>query len=304
MEISIVVCTYNSTEKDIIYTLDSIMSQEYEGYEVIITDDGSLDNHEEFIHSYFAQHNFSQYKLRLGKLNAGTVCNIYEGTKIASGKYIKPIGAGDAFSDKSVLENVVSYMKANNAMIMFSGMKLFSNTPDGIVMHENRVIPYVIKCWETPVKNDDILENIIVFNDQISGASIFYEKSYLQKMMLIMKKSVLYMEDLCQYIALLEGDKIYYFPRTCILYEYGTGISTNATLFNNERMLKDKNSFLDYIFEEYKDNPYVKRRKKLEDIERTELKRYMKGIKKTLAEPKWLFFRITKRIKQKVQRRV
>lgn len=293
MEISVLVCTYNSSEKNISYTLDSIMAQKYEDYEVIIADDGSADNHEEFIKNYFLRHDFRRYKLRLSKTNVGTIRNIYEGAMIASGTYIKPIGAGDAFAHKSVLSNAVSFMKRENAMIMFTDMRLFSNTSQGIVFYQNTTIPHKMKPWKTPEKHEEILENIIVYNDQISGASMFYERKYLQNMMLILEKSVVYTEDLCQYIALLEGDTICYFPQCCILYECETGISTNPIASNKERIVKDKNNFMDEIFEKYGDNPYVKRRKKIEYIERTESKRYLKGIKKTLAEPRWLFFRLS-----------
>ena len=43
MKVSIIIPTYND-EKTITETLDSVVSQTYDDYEVIIVDDGSTDN--------------------------------------------------------------------------------------------------------------------------------------------------------------------------------------------------------------------------------------------------------------------
>ena len=63
-DISILVLTYNSTWEDLENTLESALAQKGICYEIVISDDGSEDNHREQLIQYFERKNFPNY---LGK---------------------------------------------------------------------------------------------------------------------------------------------------------------------------------------------------------------------------------------------
>ena len=292
MDITVILCTYNPTIEELVITLDSIVNQRDVSFEIVISDDGSKDNHKEFIEQYFLKKNFNNYKLRFGIENKGTVVNIIEGLKNSEGKYIKTIGQGDLLKDELVLHDVVEFMEKKEAKCIFSKMDIFESK-NGCMIQKNWTIPMFIKPWKGQ-NSSKIKENVIVFNDQISGASIFFQKEYCFKMMNIMKASTKYMEDLFQYIALLEGDKILYFDRACVLYECSGGISNSLNEKSINRMKTDKNNFLNYVFNNYPEDDMVRRRRKIEEIEKKKMNKILKIIKKMYSEPKWFNFRMSR----------
>lgn len=294
MKFSVIVCTYNSSEESVVYTLDSIIDQNFDDFEIIVCDDGSEDNKEELIKEYFRNKKFEKYKLIMNCENRGTVRNVISGMECAEGEYIKSIGAGDALSDNEVLSSMYCYMKNNNASFVFSDMNIFT------ICNGNRVnleknIPISKNKYVKANYLEKMKENIIVYNDQISGASMFFEKKIILEYFLRIKDIVIYIEDLIQYLFLLDGLEIFYYNRKCVDYEVGEGISTKKESKNNCRMLRDKTSFLDYIFIQYSDNKYVKRRRKLEKIEHKKQNKLLKVICKFFAEPKWAYYRLKKR---------
>lgn len=294
MKFSVIVCTYNSSEKSVVYTLDSIINQDFEDFEVIICDDGSIDNKSVFYETYFNKKSFEKYKLVMNVENKGTVRNLISGLKCANGEYIKAIGAGDALSDKDVLNNTYCYMKKNNSKLLFSDMNVFTiHNDERIIIKKN--IPVSKKKYEKGNSSKCMKKNIIVLNDQISGASMFFEKQKMLEYFENIKDVVIYMEDLVQYLFLLDGIDVHYFNRKCVNYEIGEGISTKKDSKNNIRMKKDKESFLNYMFNKYSDDLYVKRRIKLEKIEQECENKLLKSLKKICAEPKWAYYRIKRR---------
>ena len=293
MDFSVIVCNYNGSNDDIEFTLKSLISQEKTDFELIFSDDGSRNNPSSFVENFFIKNNFSNYKLRIGKTNIGTVNALFEAVKLASGKYIKPIGVGDAFVYNRVLYDIKKFMDENNSRILFTGIIPFSWSGNKMNRISNFTIPGSTRCWKNN-KYEKAKEHIVVFNDQISGASMFYENKYMKYLMNTMCLSTKYMEDLCQYIALLEGEKIFYYPKNCILYEFNTGISTNHSQSNMIRMKTDKNLFLDYLYKTYPNDRLLKRRRKLENLDTNKHNKILKGILKEVYEPKWIFFKLLK----------
>lgn len=298
MDISIVVCTYNPTEEELKISLDSLVKQKDVEYEIVITDDGSDDCKSEFVNHYFLNSSFKNYIHKQNIINNGTIINIIEGLDACTGRYIYTMGQGDALSDEYVIRDVVRFMDKNKANCIFTKMIPFEWRNSKRIIRKKKT-PMLVEPWR---KQDykRIKENVLVFNDQISGASIFFESSYCVKMMNIMRLSTKYMEDLFQYISLLDGDKIYYLDRTCVLYECGVGISNSSNPSSMNRMRTDKNNFLNFIFEYYQNDVWVKRRKKLEMIEREECSKIKKIIRKMLSEPKWIYFRALRMINRKL----
>lgn len=294
MKVSVIICTYRSPWEKLQFTLDSILSQTLKDYEIIICDDGSDQNNEKQLRQYFAQRNFSKYLLLLHQENRGTVQNFLSGLRAAKAPLAKGLGAGDALAGPEILEEVCAYMESHNTKCLYGNMLAFSQNGSVRRWHNNISIP-AKKAQYTQGRLQNMKENIIVFNDQLSGAGMFYDTQYIIPLLEKLGEHVIYVEDLVQYMVLLSGNPIAYHPKTCVLYEIGTGLSTQKTKANNNRMLTDKRNFLEFLIREYGDDPLVKRRKTLEDLEQACNGKLIKGLQKTLAEPKWLLFRITRR---------
>ena len=88
---SIIVAVYNK-EKYIAKTIDSILNQEYENYELILIDDGSIDSSYEICCNY-AKNN-KKVKV-LHHENQGVSATRNQGLQIANGEYICFVDADD-----------------------------------------------------------------------------------------------------------------------------------------------------------------------------------------------------------------
>ena len=89
--ISVVIPTYNNDDT-IILTLESISQQNFKNYEVIIINDGSIDNSKEKIDEYIKDKmNFKQ----IYKTNTGVSDSRNYGIENAKGKYITFLDADD-----------------------------------------------------------------------------------------------------------------------------------------------------------------------------------------------------------------
>jgi glycosyltransferase involved in cell wall biosynthesis len=97
MTISVVLVSYNQ-EKYIVEALDGILSQTIEPNEVIIADDGSIDNTQQLIADYVNIHNLSEkWTLLLGEVNRGINANLQNAINCCSSDVLV-IMAGDDIS--------------------------------------------------------------------------------------------------------------------------------------------------------------------------------------------------------------
>lgn len=109
MQLSIIICTYDSVGR-LEKTLDSILVQNIEDYEVVIIDGASTDGTVEIIKNYESKFNG---KLRwISEADNGIYEAMNKGVKMAQGKYLNIIGAGD-WLEKGVLSEILQSMGEN-----------------------------------------------------------------------------------------------------------------------------------------------------------------------------------------------
>ena len=101
MKISIITPTFNS-EKTIQSNIDSIKSQSFKDFQLIIIDNNSTDKTIEII----KKNNFSNIKLLIEK-DDGIFDAINKGIKISENDIISILHSDDFFNDENVLQNVV-----------------------------------------------------------------------------------------------------------------------------------------------------------------------------------------------------
>lgn len=113
--ISIVSPVYNA-EKYISKTIDCIIAQTYQDFELIMVDDGSKDKSVEIIESY-KDSRVRCVKNDYEKKGAFSARN--KGIELAKGEYLAFIDADDLWDEKK-LERTLEYMKANDAAFVFT----------------------------------------------------------------------------------------------------------------------------------------------------------------------------------------
>ncbi|KRF60814.1 glycosyl transferase [Bacillus sp. Soil768D1] len=108
--ISIITPTYNCG-KFIVETIDSVIKQTYQNWELIIVDDCSNDNTKELVREYTKQDNRIKYHLL--EKNSGAAIARNKAMELASGTYMAFLDSDDLWTEDK-LERQLSFMKDNN----------------------------------------------------------------------------------------------------------------------------------------------------------------------------------------------
>lgn len=117
IKISIVTPVYN-VEKCISKTINSIIAQTYNNFELILVDDGSLDKSIEIAENLLKNSEVN-YKIITQK-NSGVSCARNRGVEESSGEYIYFLDSDD-YIDKDFLKEIVEKIDQTSADIVFSG---------------------------------------------------------------------------------------------------------------------------------------------------------------------------------------
>jgi len=134
VQVSIIITTYNA-ENFIVSTLNSVASQTYKNYEVILIDDGSTDNTKEIIKNFIKKYDHNnKFKLFCEK-HIGRANSLNLGIKKANYDWIAILDADDLWN-KYKLEIQLKYLKELN--LNFLSTKSITFTSDGEVNTSNR----------------------------------------------------------------------------------------------------------------------------------------------------------------------
>ena len=123
---SIIIPVYK-VEKYLNQCVDSVLSQIFEDYEIILVDDGSPDNCPLLCDEYSASN--SKVKV-IHKPNGGLSQSRNEGLNIAKGKYIIFLDSDDYWYDCYCLEKLNSELKNEEIDIIIFGMKKYYQIDD------------------------------------------------------------------------------------------------------------------------------------------------------------------------------
>lgn len=106
--VSVITLTYRKFE--FLYNaIDSVLKQDYPNIEYIISDDGSQDFPEEEIRNYVSRNkkdNITNFLILTHENNQGTVKNINDAYRHASGEIIIPVSADDSLMDSTVITKI------------------------------------------------------------------------------------------------------------------------------------------------------------------------------------------------------
>jgi len=163
--ISVIIPTYNS-EGFITKTLETVYSQTYNNYEVIVSDDGSTDNTVGVVNSFFMKYPFRDKALLINK-HEGPGAARNKGIEIASGDWVSFLDSDDLWGHNK-LERVVRYILNNESV--------------DLVCHSQIDIEGSKETLMIPSK---------YFNNEIDPFLSIYRENCLYTSALTVKKSIL-----------------------------------------------------------------------------------------------------------------
>lgn len=225
IDISVLVVTYNPNWIKLENTLYSIIIQKNIKFEVIISDDGSVDNHFDKIRDYFVKNKFDSFTLIENEKNQGTVKNLISGLKVATGEYVKPISPGDYLYDEFTLSKFWKEIQNEKKEVYFGKAIYYENEKNNSIFYEGEN-PRDLNVYRT-INQKKIKKNYLVRRDYILGANFIIKKSILALYLDKISHCVKYAEDCSVIYMIAEGLYPILVDENIIWYEYGTGISTS-----------------------------------------------------------------------------
>lgn len=210
MEISIIVPVYNAS-KTIKRSIDSILTQSYRDFELILVDDGSTDNSLEICRSYS-----DNRMIIISMENHGVSHARNVGMRHAKGRYITFCDADDYYSPDR-LEESVSAARTTKADIVICGH--YTVDPDGITVECNEDSGFIDK--NSVVKS-------MMFNDNIGG--FCWNKLFKADVIrnAAFPTDLTHLEDTYFFFSVLrEARSMYYLAKP--LYYYSNDSGSSAT---------------------------------------------------------------------------
>lgn len=214
MKFSILIPVYN-VEEYLEQCIESVLSQTYENYEIILVDDGSKDSSGEICDKYMAK--FPDKVKVIHKINQGLISARRVGIKEATGDFCIFVDADD-FVEDYLLQTVYDNLKKDKSLdiILYS----FTYYRDGKRAERFKIVAEDGKVWEGDEKKE-LYRKLITTADITSLCTKAIRTSILKKD--CTDYTVYYgknmAEDLLQSLSpILESSKVKYIQDT--LYNY------------------------------------------------------------------------------------
>lgn len=185
--ISVIIPNYNC-EKYIKLCVESILCQTYKNYEIIIIDDGSIDNSVNIIKELIYENSQKSIML-IEQYNQNAAVARNRGLEIAKGKYIFFIDSDDQVYDKFVFEKMVDSIEYADLLIgNYSIVDSYGDTIRNYKVNNDRLVDVNTKykyCLISPVpsnklyKKNIIEDNKIYFDNVRIGQDLNFYLKYL-----------------------------------------------------------------------------------------------------------------------------
>jgi len=159
--ISVAIATYNG-EKHLRQQLDSILSQSYDNFEIIVSDDRSTDSTQTILDEYRSKHNI-QYQVN--KKNIGYIKNFETLISLCTGDYIALSDQDDIWLPEK-LEKLINNI-GNNLLIH----------SDASLIDENDNL--LKKRWKGQVESFNTFEQFL-FRNIVTGCTILFKRELLK----------------------------------------------------------------------------------------------------------------------------
>ncbi len=192
--VSIITPSYNTSEY-IVETIESVLSQSYENWEMLIVDDCSTDNSVEMVKKYVEQD--SRVKLLINSENTGVALTRNRAIEESTGEYIALLDSDDTWLPNK-LEKQIELMLRENIMMSFSSYDIMNKNGDntGSFLINEKV------TYSDMLKTSSIGTLTTIYNAKELGKYYFEEighEDYVWKLAIL--KNIEYAEGLIESLA-------------------------------------------------------------------------------------------------------
>ena len=224
-DVSVLIATYNPDWKELKKTLNSILLQNEINFEIVISDDGSVDPLKEEIFKYFQDHSFDNYNCVFNEQNNGTVINICKGLKACRGTYVKLISPGDFLYGEFALKKLCNVAVNDKVSFVFGDVIYYKAGINDFNPISHSAHPQMIKPY---IKRDhlDVIYNYLIMNDTIHGVSTLVERETFSEYLNSVVGRIKFAEDCVYRIMIADGIRVSYCDSDVVCYSFGEGIST------------------------------------------------------------------------------
>lgn len=224
---SIIVPVYN-VEKYIDQCIESVLSQEYSSYEIILIDDGSTDKSGEKCDKY--SYDYPEFIQVIHQKNGGLSQARNIGMDTAKGEYILFLDSDDYFLGSNVLTELRSVINFQD-MIAFE----WKEVAHGIPSNDSR-IHFQLENREKIFNGKVFLQKLLTLHPEMPWYSWMYayKNTFLQKKHLKFQKRRTYEDSLMTPSALLQAENISVLNYPVYGYRVGrSGSITASSTFKN-----------------------------------------------------------------------
>jgi len=172
-KISIIMPTYNDSES-IIETFNSVISQTYDNYELVIVDDGSNDETKNIVSKYIEDNKLDGKFKYVYQDNEDQLRAIINGLNYITGDYIFVLHSDDLLASEDMLDKSITYMEENPNLDAIIGQLL--------VIDENSNLTGNIKINKYINKECTIANQLLWLGRNLYSDVGFYRKEvYIEK---------------------------------------------------------------------------------------------------------------------------
>lgn len=228
--VSVLIPLYNH-ESFVEFAIESVMNQTYKNVELIVINDGSVDNSDEKIKDLLKKYNFEYHQQE----NKGLIFTIEKLRSLAQGKYISLLASDDAFVHNKI-EILVNYLENNPQYAMVYSNMYFMNI-------ENQIVSKIKDGGEKGNIFDSLLCGNFFINSltTLINREIFMKYSYEKA----------YIEDFQMWLKIAKDNQIGYVDKYLALYRIGNTLSLSSNISKMQKAEEE-------IILKYKNEPMFK----------------------------------------------
>ncbi|KQT33879.1 hypothetical protein ASG22_17415 [Chryseobacterium sp. Leaf405] len=209
-KISVILPAFNA-EKYLSDAVDSILSQSYTDFELLIINDGSSDSTKDIILGY----NDKRIRYIENERNLGLIETLNKGILLSKGKYIARMDADD-ICDLSRFEIQIDFMEKNTEYIICSSSR--KEFTENISQYHLSMLPV-----------DNISIRIhSVFSTPFTHPAVMFRSDIIKENNLFFEKDFKYAEDYQLWIKILQYGKGYNFKLPLLYYRNTPNSQTNV----------------------------------------------------------------------------
>lgn len=232
---SVIMCAYN-LEKIVNIAIESVLNQKFNDYELIIVNDGSLDNTLEVLKKYEEKAN-GKIRVINNKKNIGLSASRNKAIRQAKGEYIVHLDGDDTLYNRNTLANIDDTIGDQDYDIIYFGVQYVGGG--------NKLY--------LPNAQNSTREARIVCDMHFAVASKVWRKEFLDKNNLTFIEGMYYEDMVYSIKAAIKAEKTTF--RAIPIYVYYRNREGSIMATPNIKRCKDMYKMLYYLMELYEETP-------------------------------------------------